>query len=137
MKRTLRSFAPVASSLFTLLFIGATAPSCPGNQAVQQQLEQVQNQNQGLIREVQTLEAQVKEMRTEMTQLRTLATQIGNTVLAQKQALEQVGSVRATQAAPVREKADPVPPQVTASKPSKPAQKKKPSTARKAARKQR
>jgi peptidoglycan hydrolase CwlO-like protein len=87
----------------TLLLIGSTGPSCGGNQALQQQLDQLTTRDQEQTRTIQELQAQVKLLQTEMGNVKALTTQIGQTVLAQKQALEHYDrAIRTSRAAPVR-----------------------------------
>ncbi len=93
----------VALSLSALLAMGATGPSCPGQQALQQQVDQLQTKNQEQARAIQSLEGEVKTLQTDLAQLHLLTTQIGNTVLAQKQALEKFDqAIRVSRAAPIR-----------------------------------
>jgi septal ring factor EnvC (AmiA/AmiB activator) len=75
--------------------MGISMPSCPGQQAMQQQLDGLQTKNAEAIKRVQTLESTIKTLDTEVTQLKTLVTQVSQTVLAQKEAIEKLESAKA------------------------------------------
>ncbi|MBC7691656.1 MAG: hypothetical protein H7222_07785 [Methylotenera sp.] len=72
------------------LGMGMAMPSCPGQQAMQQQVDTLQTKNAEQTKAIQQLTTNVNTMKEEMTQVKTLVGQMGNTVLAQKAALEQL-----------------------------------------------
>ena len=72
------------------MFLGISMPSCPGQQAMQQQLDQLQAKNAEQAKTVQKLDSQLKAMSSDMTQVKTLLVQVTNTVLAHKQSIEQI-----------------------------------------------
>lgn len=94
-------------ALFTLLIMGMgiAMPSCPGQQALQQQVDQLTTQNQDLKAKVTGLDNQVRSLTNDMIQVKTLLTQVSNTVLSQKTAIEQMDSaIKALQEAGSRSK---------------------------------
>lgn len=70
--------------------LGLSMPSCPGQEAVQQELSQVQTRSQENEKKLQALTAQVASMDKDLTEARTLLAQVSQTVLAQKSTLEQM-----------------------------------------------
>lgn len=66
--------------------MGIAMPSCPGQQAMQQQIDALQAKNAEMAKHIQNLDNQVKADSNDMGQVKTLLSQVSNTVLAQKQA---------------------------------------------------
>ena len=74
----------------SFLAMAMTMPSCPGQQAMQQQIDAGAAKNAEFAKSIQVLNTQVKTMTEDMTQVKTLLSQVSNTVLAQKTAMEQM-----------------------------------------------
>jgi septal ring factor EnvC (AmiA/AmiB activator) len=72
------------------LAMGISMPSCPGQQAMQQQIDGLNTKNGELTKKMQTMDNQLKGMAGEMGQMKELLAQVSNTVLAQKTAIEQL-----------------------------------------------
>lgn len=72
------------------LCMGLSMPGCPGEQALQKQIDELTLKNSEATRRVQALESQVRSLNNDMGQVKLLLTQVSNTVLAQKQAIEQI-----------------------------------------------
>ena len=70
--------------------MGISMPSCPGQQAVQHQVDGLVSREADSIRRLQSLENQFRAMAGEMVQIKTLLSQVSNTVLAQKSAIENL-----------------------------------------------
>jgi septal ring factor EnvC (AmiA/AmiB activator) len=87
--RSLTRFHWIATAL-ACTTLGLSMPSCPGTQAMQQQLELLDKQQASLKQQIQTLEQQNKKFETEMGQVTQLLSQVSSTVLAQKSAIEQM-----------------------------------------------
>ena len=81
-----------------LVFAGAFAgmgiamPSCPGQQAMQQQIDALQITNTDLTKKVQALNTQVTSLNNDMTQVKQLLPQMTNVIQAQKGALDQLNT---------------------------------------------
>jgi septal ring factor EnvC (AmiA/AmiB activator) len=76
--------------LTACLSMAFSMPSCPGTQAMQQQLELLDKQQATLKQQIQSLDQQNKKFEGEMTQVTQLLSQVSSTVLAQKAAIEQM-----------------------------------------------
>lgn len=70
--------------------MGMAMPSCPGQQAMQQQIDALNAKNGELEKRVQTMNTQLTTVNKDMGDVKTLLSQVSNTVLAQKQAIEQL-----------------------------------------------
>lgn len=68
--------------------MGVAMPSCPGQQAMQQQVDQMQTNLNNQARQIQALDAQVRNSNNEMTQAKQVLDQMANAINAQKAALE-------------------------------------------------
>ncbi len=73
-----------------LVGMGISMPSCPGQQAMQQQLEGLQTKLVEQVHLTQALDTQLKTSSADLIQVKTLLEQVSNAVLAQKQSLEQM-----------------------------------------------
>ena len=83
----------------TLLGMGASMPSCPGQQAMQAQVESLHNSDVEMNKKVQALTQQVTTLTNDMNQVKTLLPQMTNVIQAQKGALDQLSnSVKEMQA---------------------------------------
>ncbi len=96
MSKPKRFLHTVVVSTAALLGMGIAMPSCPGQQAMQQQIDSLQAKNTEQAQQAQALDGQLKAMNADMLQVKTLLEQVSNTVLAQKQALEQIDATLKT-----------------------------------------
>lgn len=80
--------AVVAAS--AVLTLGISMPSCPGQQAMQQQIDQVTAKQAEQQKQIQALDSHLRAMRDDVAAAKTLVAEVGNTVLAHKTALEQL-----------------------------------------------
>lgn len=82
------------------LGMGFTLPSCPGQKAMQDQIDSMQATHADLNKKIQALTAQVTALNNDMTQAKQLLPQITNVIQAQKGALDQLeASIKELQAA--------------------------------------
>ncbi len=72
--------------------LGLSMPSCPGQDAIQQQMDSIQAKGIESEKKVQALSAQVASMDKDLTEARTLLAQVSQTVLEQKATLEQMSA---------------------------------------------
>lgn len=81
-----------------LLGLGMSMPSCPGEKAMQQQLDSLQTSHADLTKKVQVLDAQIKTLNNEMTQVKQLLGQMTSAIQTQGGALERLdGAVKEIQ----------------------------------------
>ena len=78
--------------VLAILGMGMGMPSCPGQQAVQQQLETVQTSHTELAKKVQTLSTQLTTLSSDMAQVKQLLPQMTNIIQAQKTTIEQLAN---------------------------------------------
>jgi septal ring factor EnvC (AmiA/AmiB activator) len=69
--------------------MGMAMPSCPGQQAMQQQIDALQTANTELTKKVQTLTLEVNTINTDMAQVKQILPQITNLMTTQKTTLDQ------------------------------------------------
>ncbi|MCM2278224.1 MAG: hypothetical protein NDJ89_09130 [Oligoflexia bacterium] len=82
--------------------MGISMPSCPGQQAMQQQIDALQASNADLTKKVQMLETQNKTTAQDLSQIKQLLEQMTNAIQGQKGELTQLGTaVKELQARPV------------------------------------
>src|SRR3954471_16046281 len=81
---------PLAGTL--LLTMAMTMPSCPGQQALQQQVDNLQASNVKLAQQVASLDSQLKALSAENTRLNQLVERTAQVVEAQKGALDQLST---------------------------------------------
>lgn len=94
-KRALSAFAVTAAMV---LGMAITMPSCPGQQALQQQVDSLTTSNADMTKKLQAVDSQVKRMDGEMGQMKLLLSQMTNVISAQKNALEQLdGAIKEIQ----------------------------------------
>lgn len=76
--------------LFSAAFVGLgiAMPSCPGQQAMQQQVETLSSKVNETVKLLHSHESQMKQLGTEVSQLRSVLSQLNNIVGAQKLAME-------------------------------------------------
>ena len=72
------------------LGMGLSMPSCPGQQAMQQQIDALEKRVNSETQRVQSLDTQVKQLNGEMAKANQLLSTMGNTVLAQKTEIENL-----------------------------------------------
>ena len=72
------------------LTLGIAMPSCPGQRAMQQQIDSLQTANAALTKKVQILESESRVHTQELSQAKQLFTQITQVIQAQKGALDQL-----------------------------------------------
>lgn len=70
--------------------MGIAMPSCPGQQAMQQQIDADSAKSAENAKNIQTLTGQVKTISDDLAQVKTQLSQVSNTVLAQKASIEQM-----------------------------------------------
>jgi septal ring factor EnvC (AmiA/AmiB activator) len=73
-----------------VLGMGMAMPSCPGQQAMQQQIDSLQTSSTEMTKKVQALNAQVTALQKDMDQAKQLLPQMTNVIQAQKAALDQI-----------------------------------------------
>jgi uncharacterized protein YoxC len=74
------------------LTMGMSMPSCPGQQAMQQQLDALQQSNDITTKRIQSLDAQNKAMVQELTQDKQLLEQLATAIQTQKNAIDQLNT---------------------------------------------
>ena len=65
-----QTYRPWILGLTALLGMGITMPSCPGQQAMQQQIDNLQTANQDLSKKVQLLNTQLNAIANDMNQVK-------------------------------------------------------------------
>jgi peptidoglycan hydrolase CwlO-like protein len=70
--------------------LGLSMPSCPGQQAMQQQIDALQTSNADLTKKIQALTTQLGSLNNDMTQVKQLLPQMTNVIQAQKGTLDQL-----------------------------------------------
>ena len=70
--------------------MGIAMPSCPGQQAMQQQVDALQTANLEAGKKFRTLQTQVTGLSNDMNQVKQLLPQMTNVIQAQKAALDQL-----------------------------------------------
>ena len=78
--------------IFAASFVGMgiSMPSCPGQQAMQQQIDALQTANLETNKKLHTLQTQVTTFSNDMNQIKQLMPQMTNVIQAQKGALDQL-----------------------------------------------
>lgn len=72
--------------------LGMSMPSCPGQQAMQQQIDSLTSTNVMLTKQVSALHTRLKSVTDEQTQVKQLLGQITAAITAQKGAIEQLNT---------------------------------------------
>jgi septal ring factor EnvC (AmiA/AmiB activator) len=70
--------------------MGMSMPSCPGQQAMQQQIDTLTTQNADLTKRVQGLDSQVKQLNSDMGQVKQLLKPMSDAIQAQKAGMDQL-----------------------------------------------
>lgn len=83
------------SKFYVVLFaafigMGMSMPSCPGQQAMQQQIDTLTAQNAELTKHVQAADAQIKSLNKDMTDVKNLLQPMANAIQAQKASIDQI-----------------------------------------------
>lgn len=99
----------------SFLGMGFTMPSCPGQQAMQQQVDSLQTSEMETGRKLTALTTKTASLERDVDQMKQLMTQMANVVQAQRGALEQLeANLEALSKHPKLKK--PTPPPVAAAK---------------------
>ena len=72
------------------IFMGFTMPSCPGQEAMQQQIVGLETSKLDLTKKVASLNAQVATLNKDLGEVRQVLVQMSTVIQAQKGALEQM-----------------------------------------------
>jgi septal ring factor EnvC (AmiA/AmiB activator) len=72
------------------LGMGMSMPSCPGQQAMQEQVDKLTQQNLNLNKRTESLESQIKSLNSDMTQVKTLLKPMADAIQAQKAGMDQL-----------------------------------------------
>jgi hypothetical protein len=70
--------------------MGVAMPQCPGEKAMQQQVDTLQASNVDMTRKLSMLDSQVKQVNQDLGQTRQLLTQLASAVTAQKDAMDRM-----------------------------------------------
>jgi peptidoglycan hydrolase CwlO-like protein len=70
--------------------LGMSMPSCPGQQAMQQQIDTLNANNTKLSQQVQALDAQVKTLNSDMSQVKQLLKPMSDAIQAQRTGMDQL-----------------------------------------------
>lgn len=68
--------------------LGIAMPSCPGQQAMQQQIDALNGKNGDLAKKTQSLETQLKQATNELGQIKQLLPQMSQAILQQKTSID-------------------------------------------------
>jgi peptidoglycan hydrolase CwlO-like protein len=101
----------IAIFLAAFIGMGMSLPSCPGDKAMQQQIDMLQSSNQDMTRKLQNLDNQIKSSGNDVIAQKSLITQLATTVSAQKEAIDnlynQIKLIQAKMDKPAPKKAAP------------------------------
>jgi peptidoglycan hydrolase CwlO-like protein len=70
--------------------MGISMPSCPGQQAMQQQIDSLQTANTELSKKVQSLSTQVTTLNNDMNQVKQILPQVTSLITSHKTTLDQL-----------------------------------------------
>lgn len=76
--------------LAAFIGMGMSMPSCPGQQAMQQQIDTLTSQNAELVKRFQVMDSQIKMLNKDMGDVKSLLKPIADTVQAQKTSIDQL-----------------------------------------------
>ncbi len=79
-----------AALALSALGLGVSMPSCPGNQAMQSQVDALQTSQADLNRKILALDSKMRIVDTDMPQIKQILAQMTSTIQAQKAALDQL-----------------------------------------------
>ena len=97
-KQIIQSIVIVA----TFATMGMSLPSCPGDKAMQQQIDSLTQSNADMTRKLQMLDSQNKSVAGDLQTQKQVLTQLASTAAAQKEAIDNLyTSVKQLQARPV------------------------------------
>jgi chromosome segregation ATPase len=91
------------TALFVAAFIGMgiSIPSCPGDKAMQQQIDGLTQSNSDMTKKLQMLDSQNKGLASDLQTQKQVLTQLASTAAAQKEAIDNLyTSVKQLQARP-------------------------------------
>jgi hypothetical protein len=90
--------------------MGISMPQCPGQQALQQQVDGLETKSADTSRKMQMVDNELKRMNQELVTAKTLLEKVSNTVLAQQQAIDRIdGAMKAQAAASAAARSRPAP----------------------------
>ncbi|MEK6707062.1 MAG: hypothetical protein AABZ06_14890 [Bdellovibrionota bacterium] len=93
-------------ALCSLMALGIAMPSCPGQKAVQTQIETLEKNQADLIKKVGSLESQLKAAAMENAKTKEILSQLGSSLQLQEASLRQLEStVKGTHIKPSIQKA--------------------------------
>jgi len=93
-----RFVAPVIGASF--LMMGLSMPSCPGQQAMQQQVDALKASEAEMKNRISGLEGQIKSLRDEAEQNKGLMAQLSTGIAEQGKAIEEMKAAAAAQSKP-------------------------------------
>ena len=76
--------------LLSVLGMGMAMPSCPGQQAMQEQIDRMQATQTEQLKRVQNLTTQTSKMNQDMTQIKQLLTDMTNVISSQKGLIDKL-----------------------------------------------
>jgi chromosome segregation ATPase len=107
--RKMTNTGRIAIFIAAFIGMGMSLPSCPGDKAMQQQIDMLQASNQDMTRKLQNLDNQLKSSGNDVVAQKSLITQLATTVSAQKEAIDnlynQIKILQAKAAQPAPKKA--------------------------------
>jgi peptidoglycan hydrolase CwlO-like protein len=104
LSRKMTNTGRIAIFIAAFIGMGMSLPSCPGDKAMQQQIDMLNQSNQDMTRKLQNLDTQIKGTGGDIIAQKSLITQLATTVGAQKDAIDnlynQIKSLEAKMATP-------------------------------------
>jgi septal ring factor EnvC (AmiA/AmiB activator) len=88
----MKTYAQPLLLLSSVLFMGIAMPSCPAQQAMQQQIDTLQTSNVDTAKKLKQLQTDLTSLSTEMAQVKQLLPQMTSVIQAQKAEMEQIAS---------------------------------------------
>jgi peptidoglycan hydrolase CwlO-like protein len=88
--RKMTNTGRIAIFIAAFIGMGMSLPSCPGDKAMQQQIDMLQQSNQDMTRKLQNLDNQLKSADSDVVSQKSLITQLATTVSAQKEAIDNL-----------------------------------------------
>jgi peptidoglycan hydrolase CwlO-like protein len=88
--RKMATTCRIAIFIAAFIGMGMSLPSCPGDKAMQQQIDMLQASNQDMTRKLQNLDNQLKSSANDIIGQKSLITQLATTVSAQKEAIDNL-----------------------------------------------
>ena len=95
---------PIVLMVAAFFGLGMSMPSCPGQQAMQQQIDTLTQQNADLTRRLMAIDGRLKPVEADMSQVKQLLKPMSDAIQAQKAAMDQldanIKNIQAKLAAP-------------------------------------